>query len=674
MKMSPPYLLSRRDFCRVAGLSTGTLAVPLLVSFKAPGEQSDEETIIRSNPFLTIGINRKTGRAFVEERTSGEVWGWDWKDIRAAASDSSLLSLEAAEYQMHHIPERLKPISPKSIVSLPDGFQLRYDQPWGRFNCSVHLAEKDPEVLFQVEPDLRYRSELSAIQFPSTLRPEGSPRPVFLDTITGGRMHRPSSSLRGPLSDSDSHSDRFTVAADGCWMRYWAVLGKKSAVSAILEPGFDAALTYSDDGRGPLNYGWVHLPRLGWLDQVRTQRFRFVPSASHVAIARAYRQYAKQEGFFRSLQQKLEECPSLEKLFGAVLVMVGYLHDSEADYAGVFRKLKQRGVAKAYVYPVGYFNLNGGDELYPGYKWINLDQEVLRELDRLGYLYAPWTWLNEILKGGPFFQDWLTLARSDGSKSPSWKIGELDWYNSHEGRVLEILKQAAPELRGKYTAAHFDVLNAGTCLENYGSWAYDRKMNSQFRNAMFAQFSQHDRVVGSEQNKDWAIPYKHFGTAKLPGPYGAQAPFWPVPLWQLAFHDAVMTTWWEHSTYNDPDLGHDFSGKEIRRRMLLDILTGDLPSVCPVGRMYGWKKPGNPDREIFVYKYQWDDPVTLRAVDAAVEVSRFNAAHATDDLINHEFLSEDGQQQQAVYASGTQVRIRLPNPEEPSDSGELKIL
>jgi len=217
------------------------------------------------------------------------------------------------------------------------------------------------------------------------------------------------------------------------------------------------------------------------------------------------------------------------------------------------------------------------------------------------------------------------------------------------------------------------VLTAGICRENYGSWTYDRRMDAGFRSSMFAQFSGHDRVVGCEQNKDWAIPYKHFGTAKLPGPYGKDASFWPVPLWQIAFHDSVMTSWWEHSTYNDPDLGHDFSGREIRRRMLLDILTGDLPSICPVGRMYGWKKPGSPDREIFVYRYKWDDPVTLKAVDAAVEVSRFNAAHATDDLIYHEFLSEDGQQQQTVYASGTRVKIRLPDPQQPADTGELKI-
>ena len=365
--------------------------------------------------------------------------------------------------------------------------------------------------------------------------------------------------------------------------------------------------------------------------------------------------------------------PSVEKLFGAVLIMLGYLQDNEADYAGAFRKLKERGVEKAYVYPVGHFNLNGGDKLYPGYKWIDLDRGTLGELDQLGYLYAPWVWLNEILDKSPYFQDSLTIHLPDGSKSPNWKIAELQWYSSHEGRVLEILKEAAPDLRAKYNAAHFDVLTAGPCLENYGSWPYTREMDSAYRDGMFSEFSRHNRVVGSEQNKDWAIPYKHFGTNKQPGPYGADAPFWPVPLWQLAFHDAVMTSWWEHSTYNDPHGGHDFSGNEIRRRMLLDLLTGDLPSVCPVGRQYGWVKPEDPERKIFVFRYKIDDPVTLRAIDAAVQVARFNSQHAMDDLVDHEFQSDDGKQQQTVYASGTRVKIRVPDADNPSDQGELEI-
>jgi len=609
-----------------------------------------EDIIVRSNRFLTIGLNRRSGRAFLEEKGSGETWVWDWRQIRAA----DLRSFSSDQ-------KSLKPLEPISIVSSDDGFTFEYRESWGRFRCSVELSGAD--VLFRVEPDVRYPCVLGAVQFPSTLHPESDARPVLLDTVNGGRLHRHASQ---PVN--------FSIPAEECWMRYYAVLGKKSAYLCILEPGFDAGLVSEDEKPGPLRFGWIHTPRLGAFEQARTLRYRFLSSASYVMAARAYRGYAMEAGFYRSLHEKLAECPSLEKLIGGVLVMIGYLHDPEADYAEVFRRLKKAGVERAYVYPVGHFNFNGSNEVYPGYRsdfqWIHLGPDTLAELRRLDYLFAPWVWLNEIVDGSPYF-DTLTLRQADGSKSPAWRVGHAQWYASHEGRVLEMLKQAAPQLRATYNAAHFDVLNAGPCMENFGSWPYDRRTDAGYRNAMFTEFSAHDRVVGCEQNKDWAVPYKHFGTNKQPGPYGGSAPYWPVPLWQLAFHDAVMTSWWEHSTYNDPDLGHDLSGREIRKRMLLDMLTGDLPSICPIGRQVAWRNPGSADREMFDFRYKFDDPVTLRAIAAAVEVAQFNARHAADDLVHHEFLSEEGDEQQTSYGSGTRVKVRLPRNVE--DPGELHI-
>ncbi len=76
---------------------------------------------------------------------------------------------------------------------------------------------------------------------------------------------------------------------------------------------------------------------------------------------------------------------------------------------------------------------------------------------------------------------------------------------------------------------------------------------------------------------------------------------------------------------------------------------------------------------MFTYEYKPDDPVTYRAIASAVEVAQFNARHATDDLVHHEFLSEDGLEQKTEYGSGTQVRIRLPDAQNHDDQGELHI-
>jgi hypothetical protein len=643
--------IDRREFGLIC-----TTAASSAMGRATNASQVSREPLLKSNHYLTVGLDLDRQTGFVEERATGELWEWDLPGLRGASEET----VSSAWGDLNAVSDGLRPLSVNSVERLENGFQLKFIEEWGEFLCSVRLEPNRPEVVFSVEPDLRKPFKMGAVRFPGSLSPAGKGQATLVDTVAGGRLHRKPSS---PL----------TMIAALSWMRFHAALGEKSSYLSILEPGFDAALTLGMDENKKWGFSWFQLPRLGHIDRTRSQRFIFQPRSSYVSVARAYREYSRRIGLYRSLIDKLEECPSLKGLFGAVLLQLGYLHDFDADYASSFRKLKKMGVERAYVYPTGYYNLNGGNELYPGFPWIDLDAKTVGVMNELGYLHAPWIWLNEILDSSPYFNDEMTLKTADGKKIPNWKIGELQWYWSHEGRMLELLRQEAPKLRDRFTAAHFDVLNAGRARENFGSWPYDRAQDAEYRNEMFRLFSGHDRVVGCEQNKDWAVPYKHFGTNKRPGPYGNDAKFWPVPLWQLVFHDSVMTTWWEHSTYNDPALGHDFTGKEIRPRMLLDILTADLPSVCPVGKMYGWKKPGDPDREIFVFRYSIDDQVTQDAIKAAVQVSQFNMRHATDDLVHHEFLSEDGREQQTVFSSGTRVKIRLPEEGNSSDQGELEI-
>src|SRR6516162_4166063 len=157
-------LLSRRTFCAASGVTA------LMPSGAVPSQEAPvPDTISKSNHFLGIGIDRKSGRAFVEEKGSGETWIWDWRNIRTA--DPRSFTREGGG---------LRPLLPDAITETPEGFQLRYEKSWGRFTCSVELA--GPEVLLRFEPDVRYACELGAIQFPPALRPASDPSPTFLDT------------------------------------------------------------------------------------------------------------------------------------------------------------------------------------------------------------------------------------------------------------------------------------------------------------------------------------------------------------------------------------------------------------------------------------------------------------------------------------------------------------
>ena len=103
--------LSRRDFCKVVGVSLASSGGYSDARMNVSEEQSEPgDLIVRSDRFLSIGINRKTGAAFVEEKSSGEVWVWNWKDVKAASSNS--LALEMANYEIKNISDDLKLITP----------------------------------------------------------------------------------------------------------------------------------------------------------------------------------------------------------------------------------------------------------------------------------------------------------------------------------------------------------------------------------------------------------------------------------------------------------------------------------------------------------------------------------------------------------------------------------
>ena len=135
--MVPDATLSRRDLCKIGSVSALSACVRLQAA-------QSEDTIVRSNRFLTIGLNRTTGKAFIEQKSSSEIWVWDWRQIRLA----DLGSFSSQHYQ------GLQVVQPTAITPSAEGFALDYQEPWGRSRCSVTLADTD--VLFRVEPDVRY--------------------------------------------------------------------------------------------------------------------------------------------------------------------------------------------------------------------------------------------------------------------------------------------------------------------------------------------------------------------------------------------------------------------------------------------------------------------------------------------------------------------------------------
>ncbi len=116
----------------------------------------------------------------------------------------------------------------------------------------------------------------------------------------------------------------------------WATesLGLKTRINMamILKPTSDAK-------DAPVSVGVTWMPCMGKWGATRQVLYRFCPKGGYVALAKAYRAYAKETGLLKTLREKAERKPDVAKLLGApdVWGAKGLAFCQEAKAAGIDR-------------------------------------------------------------------------------------------------------------------------------------------------------------------------------------------------------------------------------------------------------------------------------------------------------------------------------------------------
>jgi len=165
-------------------------------------------------------------------------------------------------------------------------------------------------------------------------------------------------------------------------------------------------------------------------------------------------------------------------------------------------------------------------------------------------------------------------------------------------------------------------------------------------------------IVGSEDGNSWAVPYLHyfegmamprrFGyvggltTATWPGKFKFAGDYISIdlnervraPLWDLVFHDSVVSTWrWEHTSdrYGDP--------KWWDKHDLLLLIAGNMP--------------------IFLVNREHLRNAGERIVQSYKTVSEWNARTGWDELVDHRALNADRSVQESRFSSGWAVTVNF---------------
>jgi len=445
----------------------------------------------------------------------------------------------------------------------------------------------------------------------------------------------------------------------GLYQPWWGHQQGSAAMLIILETPDDGGCHFEHPADGPTQIGprWVH--SLGRFSYPRRARFCFFDKGNYVDLAKRYRRHAIATGRFVSLREKIARNPAVARLIGAPVVHTSILYhiQPESSYyhkddpaknhqlvtfdarATDLQALASKGITNAYVHLDGW-GLRGYDNLHPDVLppcpdaggWDGMRQ-FAETCDQLGFLFAIHDQYRDYYLDARSYQDRHTLLEESG-KRPSGST----WYG---GRQSILCPSLAPgHVRKNHTAildhgvklrgAYLDVFSVVPPEECYNpEHPVTRIECLRYRGESLDSVRAWGGVVSSEEPSDWSVRHLdlvHHGPFALdPNPGKGPAMGIPIPLFNLVYHDALLTPW---------SLGRGEWG--IPEKDL-----GYLHALANGGMPYLGFNPGAEHLQ---------QVQTLCALHKRV---------ALLEMTKHEFLDDTHRRQRSTYADGTCVTIDL---------------
>lgn len=396
-----------------------------------------------------------------------------------------------------------------------------------------------------------------------------------------------------------------------------------------------------------------HDPIMGKFGAPRVVRYSFTQSGGHVSICKRFRDYIRANGLLVTQREKMAKTPQLALLAGA------------PDIWGR-NDLKFCKEAKA----------AGMDRLF-----VNgpTTPEDMLEIEKLGYLCSKYDNYEDYYEGrqdsvyGDGHGNDEVVVNADGSYMKAWlSLGPPP---------VQAMKRCTffyPQLARKWTSADLakypynarflDVTTASGLRECYApahrlNRTEDRMVKRELAHIMVDEFK---LVLGGEHGRWWGADiYNYWEGMQSGGFYSWPAGYvgkdipqtraeigqkyldWGLgeknryPLWELVYHDCTVSTWyWGDSTGHLYNAAPDLADKQDA----FNILYGTPP-------LFWTNRP---------FSFRWDDPkLRERLLESYRNTCKLHEAVGFEEMVSHEFVTEDRAVQHTVFADGTNVWVNF---------------
>lgn len=435
----------------------------------------------------------------------------------------------------------------------------------------------------------------------------------------------------------------YPTQSRGLYMPWWGQRDGQAGYMAILETDADAGCRFEHPAGGPTHVEPRWDGSLGRFSYPRVIRYSFFKRCDYVSLCKHYRCHVKRRGRFISLREKIEATPKAARLIGSPVIHTGVAHtvhpashyyDKEHPGKNTYRKpfravskelrnLRRRGIARAYFHLDGW-GIEGYDSHHPDYLppcpqaggWSGL-RHLANTCSDLGYLFALHDQYRDYYHNASTYDSANAVQCADG-KVTSHAI----WYGGPQSvlcarfapayvlRNHQALRTHGIQVDGSYLDV-FAIVPADECF--HPAHRMNRRECLDLRAECFEIIRDLEGIASSEEPVDYAIPHLHlvhhgpfpigewlFGTKDIAVP--------TAPLWSLVYHDALFLPW----------------GKRIHA-----ALYGGMPYL--------------------------DLKASGEEIAAVQRICRLHAKVALEEMVSHEFLSEDRMKQRVVFTDGTVV-------------------
>lgn len=445
-------------------------------------------------------------------------------------------------------------------------------------------------------------------------------------------------------------------------MRFFGGLQNDNGYTAIFENGYEDAGVSAI--RLTVNPVWQK--SLGKYNNSYSIRYVF-GEGGYVGIAKTYRNWFKNNGFFKSLEQKIKENPLLENLVGgriisSVVALPNRTKQQNEEKLEIniaenptsistnpiltYKKINEIITAcKSAGMKKGIFNLRGW--IRGGYDYSHPDIwppeasiGTIDELKNMCNLENPFTVVlhdnyQDTYEHNPSFPKGTNITKNgDLMLGGYWAPGQCYILNSNASienakKNWEYIKTLKP--KGMF----IDTITAMQLYESYDkNNLQTRKQDAERKIKLMEFFKTKNQLFGSEEAGDFGIKYIDWLENRHVRVSGES-----IPLWPLVFHDAVMNG--RYINKASENAAQKIGDTSKKPQWLEDMLWGYF--------MLYWEY-----NEI-------DINIQPEAIKNTIHVDEWFEKIATAEMINHEYLTTDYDLEKSTFSNGYSIIVNFSN-------------